>query len=102
LQYDPNSIRALRGLVNYDLLKKQPAQALARINAQITKSPKNSGFYILLAELQLANKEFDQAAITAKKAMDANPDDGEAVALYAQLQSQSGQSANAIGPGSNG
>lgn len=97
LQYDPNSIRALRGLVNYDLLKKQPAQALDRVNAQIAKSPKNSGFYILLAELQLTNKDFDHAAATAKKAMDVNPDDGEAVAIYAQLQSQSGQVANAIG-----
>ena len=39
LQYDPNSIGALRGLVGYDLYRKQPAQALARINAQIAKSP---------------------------------------------------------------
>ena len=97
LQYDANSIRALRGLVNYDLLRKQPAQALDRVNAQIAKSPKNSGFYIMLTELQLANKQFDQAAVTAKKAMDVNPDDGEAVAIYAQLQSQSGQAGNAIG-----
>jgi len=43
LQYDPNSINALRGLVGYDLLRKQPAQALTRMNAQIAKSPKNSG-----------------------------------------------------------
>ena len=97
LQYDPNSISALRGLVSCDFIKKQPAQALARINAQIAKSPKNSSFYDLLAQIQAGNKNFDQAAVSAQKAMDLNPDDGEAVAIYAQLQGQRGQAANAIG-----
>ncbi len=97
LQYDPNSIASLRGLVGYDLLKKQPDHALSRLNAQIAKNPKNSGFYDLLAQLQIQNKNLDQAAATAQKAMEVNPDDGEAVALYAQLQVQRGQAANAIG-----
>ncbi|MGB9407536.1 MAG: tetratricopeptide repeat protein, partial [Terracidiphilus sp.] len=97
LQYDPNSIASLRGLVNYDLMKKQPAQAMARLNAQIAKSPKNSGFYDMLALIQAQNKNLDQAAATAQKAMDMNPDDGEAVSIYAQLQAQSGKTANAIG-----
>jgi len=97
LQYDPNSTSALRGLVGYDLYRKQPAQAVARVNAQIAKSPKNSGFYDILAQLQMQNKNMDQAAAAAQKAMDVNPDDGEAVAIYAQLQAQRGQSANAIG-----
>ena len=96
LQYDPNSTSALRGLVGYDLYKKQPAQALARINAQIAKSPKNSGFYDLLAQLQIQNKNLDQAAAAAQKAMEVNPDDGEAVSIFAQLQVQRGQAANAI------
>ena len=86
LQYDPNSIGAMRGLIGYDLMKKQPAQAVARINAQIAKSPKNSGFYDLLAQLQIQSKNLDQAAATAQKAMEVNPDDGEAVAIYAQLR----------------
>ena len=97
LQYDPNSLVALRGLAGYDLYKKQPAQALARINAQIAKSPKNSGFYDLLAQFYIQNKNLDQAEVAAKKAMELNPDDGEAVAIYAQLQGQRGQAANAIG-----
>jgi tetratricopeptide (TPR) repeat protein len=96
LQYDPNSIGALRGLVGYDFYKKQPAQALARINAQIAKSPKNSSFYDLLAQVQAGSKNFDQASASAQKAMEVNPDDGEAVAIYAQLQAQRGQAANAV------
>jgi len=45
----------------------------------------------------MQNKNMDQAAAAAQKAMDMNPDDGEAVAIYAQLQAQRGQAANAIG-----
>jgi tetratricopeptide (TPR) repeat protein len=97
LQNDPNSVPALRGLVGYDLNRKQPAQALARLNAQIAKSPKNSGFYDLLAQFQIQNKNFDQAAVAAQKAMDVNPDDGEAVSIYAELQTKNGQAAKAIG-----
>jgi len=96
LQYDPNSIGAMRGLVGYDLFLKKPDQALARLNAQIARSPKNSGLYDLLAQVQIQSKQFDDAAKTAQKAMQVNPDDGEAVALYAQLQVQSKQGANAI------
>ena len=44
LQRDPNSIGALRGLIGYDLSRKQPGQALARVNAQIAKSPKKQRF----------------------------------------------------------
>jgi Flp pilus assembly protein TadD len=47
--------------------------------------------------LQIQNKNMDQAAATAQKAIQLNPEDGEAVMLFAQLQVQRGQTANAIG-----
>jgi tetratricopeptide (TPR) repeat protein len=97
LQYDPNSVEAMRLLIGYDLNQKQPAKALARLNAQIDKSPKNSGFYDLLAQLQIQNKNLDQADATAQKAIQLNPGDSEAVMLSAQIQAQRGQVANAIG-----
>jgi tetratricopeptide (TPR) repeat protein len=96
LQYDPNSIGAMRGLIDGYLLKKQATQAMDRLNAQIAKSPKNNGFYDMLALLQMQNKNLDQAIASAQKAIELNPDDGEAVAIYAQLQSVRGQSASAI------
>jgi Flp pilus assembly protein TadD len=70
---------------------------LARLNAQIVKSPKNSSFYDLLAQLEIQGKKLDQAAATAQKAIQLNSGDGEAVMLFAQLQVQRGQTANAIG-----
>ena len=97
LQYDPNSIGAMRGLIRNDLFKKQPAQALERLNAQIAKSPRNSGFLDLLAQLQIQGKNLDQAAATSQKAMEINPEDGEAVSIYAALLMQNKQTANAIG-----
>ena len=96
LQYDPNSIEALSKLVGYDLDRKQPGQALARLNAQIAKSPKNGGFYDLLAHFQNLNKNYDQAAATAQKAMELNPNDGDAVSVYAEAQVRSGQAGKAI------
>jgi tetratricopeptide (TPR) repeat protein len=95
LQYDPDSVEAVRLLVGYDLYQKQPAEALARVNAQIAKSPKNSGFYDLLARLQSQSKNLDQAAATAQKAIQLNPNDGEAVVLLVQIQVQRGQNASA-------
>jgi Flp pilus assembly protein TadD len=96
LQYDPNSVEALRLEVTYDLYAKQPEKALARLNAQIEKSPKNSAFYDLLAELQIQNKNLDQAAAAAQKAMQLNSGDGQAAMLYSQIEVQRGQTAQAI------
>ena len=97
MQYDPNSVEALRLVVSYYYIyEKQPDKALARLNAQIEKSPKNSTFYDLLAQLQIQNKNLDQAAATAEKAMQLNSNDGEAAMLYSQIEVQRGQTADAI------
>jgi tetratricopeptide (TPR) repeat protein len=96
LQFDPNSVEAVRLLVSYDLFQKKPADALALLNSQISKSPKTSGFYDLLAQFQVQNKDFDAAAATAQKAIQLNPGDGEAVMLFAQIQVHRGQTANAV------
>ena len=97
LQYDPNSIEALHLLISYDLYQKQPDKLLARLKTQIARTPTNSGFYDLLAQLQIQNKNLDEAAVTAQKAIELNSDDGEAVMLFARIQVQRGQVANAIG-----
>jgi Flp pilus assembly protein TadD len=96
LQNDSASIGALRGLVGYYLVKKQPDQALTVINQQIAKNPNNSGLLDVLAQFQIQMHNLDQASVTAQKAMQVNPDDGDAVAIYAQLQGQNGQANNAV------
>lgn len=96
LQYDPNSVEALSLLVSYDMFMKQPDKAMARVNEQIGKRPQNSGFYDLLAQLQMQSKNLDQAAATAEKAMQINHGDNDAVLLYTQIAALRGQTANAI------
>ena len=96
LQYDPDSVDALRVLVSYDLNQKQPEKALARVNEQIGKRPQNSGFYVVLAELEMQNKNLDQAAATAQKAMQLNSRDIEAAGIYTQIAVMRGQTAGAI------
>jgi len=68
-----------------------------------SQESKNSWLHNMLAELQIQNNTSTRQLPPAQKAMEVNPDDAErAFAIYAQLQSQRGQAANAIGPGSNG
>jgi len=96
LQNDPNSVEAMRLLLSYDLFQKQPERALARVNAQIAKCPANSSFLVFLARLQLQNKDLDQAAVTAQKALQINSGDSEAMMLFAQVEILRGQTSNAI------
>jgi tetratricopeptide (TPR) repeat protein len=95
LQYDVNSVEAMRFLIGYDLYQKKPDRAVTRLNAQIAKSPQNSTYYVLLSQL-LMGKDPDAAGAAAQKAMQVNSRDAEPVMLYAQIQVQRGQVANAI------
>ncbi len=96
LQHNSDSIEALRLLIGYDLFRKQPARALARLNAQIEKNQSDSCLFDLLTELEIQDKKFDQAAGTAEKAVRLNSADGEAVMLFAQIAVLRGQTANEI------
>jgi len=96
LKRNPDSVVAIRLLVGYDLSQKQPQRALTRINAQISKSPRNAGFYDLLAQLQIQRKNLDLAAIAAGKAFQLNSNDGEAVLLVAQIAILRGKTTKAI------
>ena len=96
LQNDPNAVEALRLLTNYDLSRRQPNKALARVKAQIEKSPANSRLYDLLAKLQLQNANSDQAASAIARAIQINPSDGDAVMLFAQITAEHGNLDKAI------
>ena len=76
LQLDPNSVEALWLLASYDLYQKNPGAALNRVNAQIAKSPNNSHFYIMLAQLQVEARNLDAATDAVQKAMQVDPEHG--------------------------
>ena len=86
LEKDPNSARALATLVTYDLQAKQPAKAIARVQAQIAKVPGNGGFYDLLAVLQYQTKDYKGALDNARKAMRLSPSSAGPVQTYVQSE----------------
>ncbi len=96
LQYDPNMVRALHLLVSYELFRKQPAAAFARVNAQIQKSPNNSRLLDMLAGLQISQNQLDQAVATAQESIKMNPADPDAGALFAEVAVRTGKTADAI------
>ncbi len=61
LERDPNSAEALGGLATAYVQQKQPARALARVNAQIARAPENGTYYVLLAELLISEKQLEKA-----------------------------------------
>ena len=91
LDKDPNSVRALGLLVSYDMQEKQPAKAMARLQAQIAKVPGNGSFYVELAALQLQTKDFKGATASSERAMQLNSSDPEAVRIYTQAAVAQGE-----------
>jgi Flp pilus assembly protein TadD len=96
LEIDPNASGSLMALVGMDMAQKQPDKAVARIQQQIAKSPKNPSFYTLLASVQMSAKDFNGARDNSKKAMDIDSSDGRAVQIYTQAVTSLGNPDEAI------
>ncbi len=91
LDKDPNSSRAMALLIAYDLQAKQPAKAIARVQAQIAKVPGNGDYYSQLARLQLLEtKDIKGAVDSSQKAMQLSPASFDAVQVYTQAQVAAG------------
>lgn len=95
LSLDPAS-SALTGLVNIDLIQKQPAQALRLVQDQIARVPGNSGLYYLLGQVELRNQDSAKAEDALEKAVELDKNDVGAFALLAQVQVARGSVDQAI------
>ena len=103
LDRDPNLVEAMGGVLNVDLLQKQPDKAIATLRTQLAKYPKNAGFYIMLGELLMEQKkdlagaeaEFRQASELAK-------DNTEAMVKLAAVQAARGATDDALKTCSDG
>jgi len=96
LELNPKSVAAMQSLVVVDLARKQPAKAMARLNAQITRTPDVSGFYDLLATLQAGQGDYSLAEGTLEKALHLNSQDPGAVQLFTRIELQLGKADKAI------
>jgi tetratricopeptide (TPR) repeat protein len=75
---------------------KQPAKAIARIQAQIAKSPGNAGFYVQLAHVQYATQDYKASLESARKAMQLDPSAAEPEHWFVQNEIALGASDTAL------
>ena len=91
LEQDPNSTDALGGVLNVDLLQKQPDKAIATIKAQLARSPKNAGFHVMLGQLLMdQKKDLAGAEHEFKQASDLDPKNAEATVKLGAVQDERG------------
>jgi tetratricopeptide (TPR) repeat protein len=86
LTLDASSLEALAGLVNIDLERKQPAQALRRLQDQLARVPASSGLYTLLGQVEAQNQDAAKAEDAFQKAVDLNTNNTEALLLLANAE----------------
>jgi tetratricopeptide (TPR) repeat protein len=91
LDQDPNSVDALGGVLNVDLIQKQPDRAIAVLKTQLERYPKNAAFHIMLGQL-LAEQKKDLAGGEAefKEASTLDPKNSAALVKLGLVQSERG------------
>lgn len=97
LDQDPNMTEALGGVLNVDLLQKQPDKAIATARAELSKYPKNVGFHIMLGQLLLEQKkDMPGAEAEFKQASDLDKKNSEAIVKLGVVQNASGATDQAL------
>jgi tetratricopeptide (TPR) repeat protein len=97
LDQDPNMTDALGGVLNVDLLQKQPDKAIATARAELSKYPKNVSFHIMLGQLLLEQKkDLPGAEAEFKQASDLDKKNAEATMKLGVVQNASGATDQAL------
>lgn len=96
LELAPDFLLALDQLINLDLQEKNFAAAEQRVQAQITRDPKQSGPYILQAKIRLAQNNLTQAESSLHHAIELQPDSPFAYLLLARVYTSSNQLEKAL------
>jgi tetratricopeptide (TPR) repeat protein len=97
LDRNADSTDALRGLMSTYFTENQVDKAIASANAQIAKSPNNSGFYDLLGSALLrSKKDLSGAEAAFQKSADLDKHNTDAWLKLCQLQATKGEIDQAI------
>ena len=86
LALDPSASQALAGLVNIDLERKEPAQALRRVQEQLGREPANTSLYTLLGQVELRNQDEGKAEEAFQKAIDLDKHNTQAILFEVTLR----------------
>ena len=97
LDQDPNSTDALGGVLNVDLVQKQPDRAIATAKTQLAMYPRNAGFHIMLGQLLMEQKkDLAGAEQEFKQASDLDKKNSEAMVKLGLVQSARGATDQAL------
>jgi Flp pilus assembly protein TadD len=103
LSRNPDSIDALRGLMNTRVAQNQADKAVAAAHAQIAKSPSNSGFYDLLGTtLFFTKKDLAGAEAAFAKSVSLDQHNSDALFKLCEVQASKGQMDQAIATAKQG
>jgi len=96
LQRDPNAADALGGIVELNILQKQPEKAVARVQQQLKAQPTNSNYHYLLGALLFNNQDLKNAEAELNRAVEIDKTNGDAVLKLGQVQVARGAGDQAI------
>jgi tetratricopeptide (TPR) repeat protein len=96
LDRDPDAIEPLAGVVSILAGEKQSAKALARVQAQATKTPNNDAMFVLLGGLQLENKDLAGSEVSLQRAIGINRHNVDAATLLSKVEMARGERDQAL------
>lgn len=86
LTHNPRDAQAVQGLVSSLQSQKKPDEAIARLTAQIAKTPDMSFYYQLMGALQAAQKDWSGAENSLRKAIAVDKNNITAYMSLGQLE----------------
>ena len=86
LDRNPEATEALAAIVSIFTNQKQTAKALTRVQEQISRIPSNDSFYLLLAGLQVQNKDLRAGISSLQSALRINRHNIDAAILLSKVQ----------------
>jgi cellulose synthase operon protein C len=94
--HDPQSLEALRGLVDINFRRNKPDDAVRLIQTELDRNPNSSPLYVLQAQALLHIKRPSDAEHALERAVQLDTQNSNAVSLLAELQEARGARDQAI------
>ena len=96
LELNAGDGEAMDNLIRLYLKQKQPAKALAAVEAQIARAPNNSTLYFLAGKLYTATHDYAKAEAPLEKSVSLDSNNVQAFILLGQVQTAQGSVDKAI------
>jgi tetratricopeptide (TPR) repeat protein len=96
LSRDPDSLEAVRGLVQIDQLTNKRAEALSFVQQQIKRNPNSPVLLQMQGELQMQAKQLQEAEVSLNRVLELDKNSVSAMVLLAQLQIANSQFDKAV------